>query len=578
MSAERGPRRRGAGGLLLLLLVTVLAGCVRVPTSGPVVQEDVPAGGGQGPFVSVLAEAPRPGDDEVGIVEGFLAALASYEPGLATARLYLTPEAASSWRPAGVDVHAGTEVPLRVVEPARVSGSVALSARLDEVGTWSAATGETLGLDVALERVDGEWRIATPPQRLVVSSFDFDREYQPYELYFLDPGFEVVVPDTVFLPVRASVSTLLVQALLRGPSPWLAPAVRTAFPAATELGIASVPVDAGTARVELTEPAAGTGPPERERMAAQLVWTLRQVPSVQRVAITVDTVPLVLPGSQSGSQPIDAYPGYDPVGQVGSVVYAVDGGRVVTVLGAGTEPVGGPLGVADVAYRSVGVAPGARLAAAVDDTGTRVDVAGFGDGEERTTVLEGADLSAPSLDRTGLVWVPDRGRAAVRAVDAAGTDYGVAVEAPAGTTVLQLRIAPDGARAVLVLRYADGRSAVAVALVLRDPPDGGAEAPLRLAGLQEVPLGGGEPLDAAWSSTARLAVLLRPGSGDPEPYLVGLRGSDPEGRGSVAGAITLAAAPGQPLVVGSAEGRLLRQDSVALWTPAGAGRAPAYPG
>ena len=92
----RGPARL----LVLAAAVAALAGCVGMPSNGPVEQSTVaptasaPAVNFIGPFPS----GPRPGGSPSQIVQGFLLASASY-PVYSTAEQYLASGASQTWNP-----------------------------------------------------------------------------------------------------------------------------------------------------------------------------------------------------------------------------------------------------------------------------------------------------------------------------------------------------------------------------------------------------------------------------------------------------------------------------------------------
>jgi hypothetical protein len=438
--------------------------------------------------------------------------------------------------------------------------------------------GSRLDLDLRLEQVDvagsPEWRITTPPAGVVLSDFDFEREFASYDLYFFDPQYQVLVPDPVHVPRSGSVTTLLAEALLAGPSDWLAPAVGTAFPDGVALDVRSVPVSGGLATVALTPEAAEAPPERRDQMAAQLSWTLRQVPDVQQVTITSGGVPLV--GDGTTPAPVDTYERYDPavLPRESAVFVVAAEGVVASSRGGPPRPVGGPLGAGDPVVRSVAVDParGSR-GVAVDESGTQLLTAGFGPDDTLTVLLEGADLAAPAWDRTGLVWSLDRGTGGLTVVDPA-TAGAAAVSVPAEggpeQRPEQLAVSLDGTR--IALRVG-GR--VWLGLVLRDPAE---PLTVRLDGLREVPLDETPVLDVAWADPSRLAVLQQAPEQDPTASVVETSGARSLSRGTVPGAVALAAAPGQPLVAATEDGRLLRLDIVLRWAPFGEGGAPAYQG
>lgn len=570
---------RRAAWTLLTVLGVLLAGCVSVPTEGPVV-EGRPAGDPVAPpNVAVLPLGPRPGDDPVAVVEGFLSSMASYEPGYPTAREFLTPDAAAAWEPeSGIAVYGAGEGSRSVsATDEGVKIALRLEARVAEDGSYTPVEpGSRLVLDLALESVAGEWRIATPPEGLVMTAFDFNREYAAYASYFFDPGFDVLVPDLTYLPVRGNVATLLVEEILDGPTRWLDPAVRTAFDPGVTLSSGSV-VQAGTvARVDLTSQVAISPEDQRDRMAAQLAWTLRQAPGVSEVALLADGRPVPVPSSPTGVVSAEAFAFYDPAAvPAGDLLVAISGGRTVSVDDDAT-PVAGPLG--DVGpYRSVAVNLTGTRAAGVSVDGSTVTASGLTDGSQPSTYEVGTDVAVPSFDRNERVWLVDRGQGAsnVWLVDADGELQDVDSPVLEQLRVERLVVAPDGVRAATVYQ-AEASTRLALALVLARP-DGSIE----LGGLRDIPLGDVGAIDVAWTSATALA-LLGASDDDRQPFLVELANGALSSRGQVSGAVGLAASPGQPLVIGARTAEdvpvVLRQDALQEWVPVVEAESPTYPG
>jgi hypothetical protein len=389
----------------------------------------------------------------------------------------------------------------------------------------------------------------------------------------------VLVPDQVVLPARGTQSTLLVRSLLDGPSSWLAPAVRTAFPDGTQLGIQSVSIEEGIAQVELTAQARTAASIDKTRMAAQLAMTLKQVPGVTSVAIQADGAPLVIPGSPDGVVEVAAAPSYDPPTPAGaSTVYAVRDGAVVTVLGDATQPVGGALGTGQVRARSVGVSLDLRRAGVVDETGRTLLVGGFEGASAPLPAASGTDLSAPTWDRTGLVWVADRTANGSRLLvsDGERADVVTGVDL-SGSWVESVRMSPDGVRLLMVVR-SEGRTKLLVGLVRR-PEGDTATAGIQLVSTREVPLDFSSVADAVWADTQKVSVLGGLPDAPAEPYVVDISGATAASQGVVVGAVSLAAAPDKPLVIGTADGELqLRSRETGQWTVVGQGALPTYPG
>jgi Lipoprotein LpqB beta-propeller domain/Sporulation and spore germination len=556
---------RRAGAAALCLAVVLISGCAGIPTSGPVVEgESVPE---QLPVsVGFVANPPAPSASETEIVQGYLEAMASYEPGYPTAAQFLTPDAESAWDPA-------TAMTIYTVSPT-VSQTGPRSVRLTmsveaviapDVGFERRAPVTTTEIDLALDQVDGEWRIVNPPTGLLISDQDFASEFREYNTYYFDPEFEVLVPDPVYIPIQGNVPKLLTEALLRGPSRWLAPAVRTAFPDGTELGL-PVTVEAGQAQVELTAEAAGGTPEEqREQITAQLAWTLDQVDGVQQVVVRADGLPLTDASATAG--PGDSFPELDPRRPLSGDLYAVSESGVV--VGAELTPVAGPLGEFPGA-RELAVDPRVARAAVVDPTGTQLLWAPL---DRDTTVSElatGSNLVSVSWDRTGLVWTVDRAAGGSTVIVSEPGAAPVTVPTPSGLVgrdIGDLAVSPDGSRIALLLG-----GDVQVGIVVRGDTGVGIE------GMRPVQIGDRVVTAVGWSTTTELAVLAEEPGDTTEPFRVSLGGSRVSPAGPVADAVDLAAAPGHGLAVSTADGTLFRQDATLRWVELGAAMAPAYPG
>ncbi len=576
----------------MLVAVTLLvSGCVSVPTDGPVV-EGRPAGEPVAPpNVAVIVTGPRPGDNPLAIVEGFLSSMASYEPGYPTSREYLTPEASAAWQPeSGIAVYGAGEGSRNVsATDDGVTIALRLEASVGHDGSYTPAeVGSRLVLDLAVTQVDGEWRIDSPPDGLVMTEFDFNREFAAYASYFFDPRYSVLVPDLTYLPVRGNLPTLLVQDLLDGPTEWLDPGVRSALGPGVTLTSGSVVLSGTVAQVDLSSQVALASSEQRERLAAQLAWTLRQAPGVAEVAVISDGRPVPLPTSPTGVVSAEQFAFYDPAAvPAGDLLFAVADGRMVVVSDDGATPVAGPLGSTGP-FRSVAVGLTATSAAAVSADGRSVTTAGLTDDSTAQTADLGTDLSTPSFDRQDRVWVVDRDGETSRVLL---LDDGVeARQVPAGALeevrVQRMQVAPDGVRLAAVYE-SDGVSRLLLALVI-DSRDG----ETRIGRVRDLPLEQVEAVDVAWASATALA-LLGADAEDVQPFLVEMANAALSSRGQVAGAVSLAASPGQALVIGTAPSprpstdsgaedapvpTLVRQDALQEWVPLLEGSAPTYAG
>ena len=560
--------RRAGTGVALMALGAVLAGCAGIPTSGSVVEGEA-VGEPQRPVpVRFEANPPVPGANEEGIVQGYLDAMASYQRDYPTAREFLAPDAAATWRPDdGMTIYtAGAEAVTTARGQVRLTMTVQATIT-PELGYVSQPARTTEGFELALEQVEGEWRITNPPTGLLVSDQDFESEFRAYNRYFFDPELEVLVPDPVYLPVQGSETTLLAEALLRGPTGWLAPAVYTAFPDDTALGV-PVTLEGGRASVELTaEAITDTTDERRALMAAQLAWTLEQVDTVQQVSVTSGRVPLTDDRTARASE---SFGRYDPAAlpRNRDLYAATDAGVVV---GAELMPVPGPLGVLP-RIRALAADPTTARAAVVDETGTQLLWAPFDDAAAATLLAAGTELVAVSWDRTGLIWAVDRTTAGSRVLVARPDAEAMTIPAAdfGGRRIDDLAVSFDGTRVAVL---SGGRLLIGV--VLRDPEQGGA---VRVEGLRQIELDGRTVDAMAWAGPVELAVLARDAGGAAAPFRVGLSNVVLRPGGIVPGAVSLTVTTGQGLVVGTDDGQLLQQNATLRWVELGSARTPAFPG
>lgn len=576
VGADRSVRVRRFAVVLVVAVATLLAGCTQIPTSGPVVGGNpVEPADQQPPFIQVQAPPPADGAEPSDIVDGFIEAMGSYAPGFETARRYLTEDTALSWdTSAGITVYRGARPDIEAIGGNVVRVTMAVVGRVSVDGTFSpAAPGETKVIEMGMEREDGEWRIDELPDGLIIAEFTFSREYEPHNVYFFDPGLDVLVPDPVYLPQNENAATLLAQRLLSGPSDWLSPAVRTSFPESTELAVDAVPVQARRATVELSADAGLATPEERELMTAQLVWTLSELPDVDEVMVNSGDIPL--PQGGAPATPDDnAMAAYaPPVLSLDTPLYYVGDEGIVTMAEGEPAAVPGPLGAMG-GIREFAVNVGGNRAVVIDDEGARLRVASFGDDEVVEPVSRGVDLSSPAWDRAGLIWSVDHGVRGhgVQVTRPDGERVEFIAPALEGHDVDRLAVSLDGTRIVLIV---DGRAQVGT--LIRDVD---ARSAIRLGTLR--PLGpDGLAVDVGWNAADSVVVLLATAGEEPLPYEVGLSGQITTPRGlAVENATSVATAPPveRRIVLETAEGVLLEQSPGNRWGEIGTGRDPTYPG
>ena len=492
--------RRGA---LAALAVAVLADCSAIPTSGPVQESDTEVT--EPADIDVLAEGPQPGDTPTEIVDGFLAAgAAGFSDQFVTAREYLAGEAKATWKPlAGVTVAGPWQYEPTSVDT-EVTIDVPVKARVDEGGRYAEAApegGESVTFEMVQDDKD-QWRIALPPDGLILQQEDFARSYRPASLYFLSPDDAFLVPESRWFPWK-NLPTSIMTELLSGPSPWLQDAVDTAVPDGVELNPQSVTIDDdGVAHVSLA-PALAVTRADRDLLLAQIDASLLPVKGIGSVQVDAGGV-LLEPGTktlQRGNPP-------------SSNVEFLRDDKIVALVDGDATPVPDLASLAGL---------DARSPARNEDASVRVMLSGP---TSLTTVptgtaparelFTGTGLVAPSVDRFGWAWTADSG--GLVAVPTDGDPVHVAADWLDGRTVRAVRVARDGVRIVIVSSGAD-EVKVDVAAITRDESGSPQQVGIpQRAGASLV-----DASSVAWADESTLAVIGR-STGNTAVHLVPVAG------------------------------------------------------
>lgn len=504
-----GPR--AAAGLVLLLLLT---GCVGMPTAGPVIQADVPAEADQEPGTAYQPSRPAVGASAQEIVLGFLEALKAVPVRTTTAAEFLTAEGRTQWQPEqGTVTYSALSVPQGQEQ---VTVDARDSETYDRAGRWTrAGSGTDKRLSFSLEQVGGEWRISRAPDALVVPRTWFADQYSTANLYFLDPSERTVVPEPVHAPDGSQLATSLVRGLLAGPGDALNDVMRSAVPASATLATPSVPVsEIGVAEVALNGPEEALERGVGKGLAAQLAWTLRQVPGVRRVKVSWNGEPVVFRGGASEAAVSDSeeFAPWGPL--VSDDLYGLVGGRLVSGLPDRVVETTGPFGRKAMDLRQVAVAWDGSRAVGVDGNGSGLLLApvreprGEGPGLTLERLLAGrTDLVSPAFDGHGRVWVLDRTRRGpeVLVIDRGRVRTVDVPDLPEDVEVRRMLVSPDATRLVLLTRE-DGQDRIVLSRLVQDPGTGG------VRGLPVEPIvpqlpAGRQVLDLAWGPGASVAVM-----------------------------------------------------------------------
>ncbi len=566
------------------IAVLSLAGCVNMPSSGPpsslpVNQTD--AGQSQdyvGPFAS------GPGNDwsPQEIVQGFLFASASYYTDGGVVKQYLTPQAAKSWNPGGsVTVFRNWPVTSRPVPSSghdqqttvTVSGQVqatlngsgqqlyASVAQGNSPSSQSTANGRSCAqarncYSFTLVKSASQWRIANAPNYLLLDQSDFERAWEPQDLYFLDASKHVLVPDSVFVPLGTSETDLLnklAAALLTGPAAtWLAGSTVNVFPSHTSINVTPV---GPTAIVNLKGKLTQSDQAALPYVAAELVWTLASVSQspIQTVLLQVNGSQWGTAGAESPKTP--AIAAYNPYPSEATSFSYVDGNGVAQSACGGTQnapigprmPIFGPAGRGEVAgcaataptapstssaqpktsgkanrpakpgktYSMVAVSPDGKDMAAVSADGTQLSIGPVGDQEALKSVpLEKSMITSISWDRQHELWLTQGGVVYVVPLD---TDKPTTADSDGNVTALS--VAPDGVRVAMIVQDAAGSQLQMAAInpngsLTEQPVPHGTQVGSPTLGTP-VPLGPDitNPTALAWYDADNLVVVAKSGAG-----------------------------------------------------------------
>lgn len=601
----------------------LLAGCASMPDSGGVEPVDASRPGDS--QVRVYGVPPREGAQPWDIVEGFLGAMTSDDPNFATARKYLTKSASKGWKPdAGVTVLA--EAPI-VPEP-NVERGPGVSfylfslagkqvAFVDGQRSYQPMKGVTyspLPLRLVKEKEkgaggskDGEWRIEQLPNGLLLGQSDFQRLYRSANTYYFAGDQRQLVADPIYVRKRTDPSSLMdsatqtVEALVDGPSNWLKHAVTSRFPTGVELKKDTKSLelnDQNVVKVQLNEKADNIGRQACEDMAAQVLFTLRDLtlPRIEEVQL------LRSEGSSlcnlNSNQAYVYAPDGTSAGSGGGRQYFLDERRHLRLRDKKVKEgvlVPGPFGEGGARLLDVAVAHGTQRAAGVSLDGSSLHVESIIDSGERlgpalvrsTGKDSTSRLSTPSWDNRGPqgnLWVADRDPAKprlLRFVNGEGPPQVIKVYGLKDARIEELKVSADGVRIALLLRTKGGSPILKIGRIQPDSSKGGES--VEVAGLREAAPQMAEVAAMSWAGRSKLVVVGKELGGVQQVRYMQMDGS-PTVAGLLPGvnevmAIAASDNDKQPLLARS------KSDGIVELQPGGnwqqvikSGEVPIYPG
>lgn len=610
MAADRegGARRRSWRAVAYAALGAVLlAGCASMPDSGDL--RDVESTPRQDTGVRVFAMPPADGAGPGEIMQGFLEALTSDDPGYDTARKYLTAEAARTWRPERsttvlangptieTDCRPGGREETNSVTCVLAGSQV---ATVDAQQAYQPADGTyRKKLHLTKDPKSGQWRIDGLPDGVVMGKSDFQRNYTSVGKYYFASdasvgasGQPAAVADPVFVRSKVDAMTELVRSLLQGPTTWLRPVVRSSFPTGTGLqkGVSGLaPDDQNKVTVPLNLKPSRVTPGKCTEMATQMLFTLRNL------APTLDSVELRGTGDDrlcevNGERAKSV--AWHGSSKRPDFLYFLDGKhRMVRMqtgsTGTASAPVPGPLGEAGRGLQSVAVSRDEQTAAGIADEGRTLYVTSLASGGSLGAPLMTSAgttpdhrLATPSWDARGDLWVADRDPHRPRLfVLEQGAEKPAPVAVPdLSGRIEDVRVAADGARIALVVEK-DGKQSLLIGRIQRD--DGTGQG-ISVDGLRSAAPDLEQVSAISWAGDSRLLVVGQEQGGVQQMRYVQVDGSTLDGPapGALTSVKAVAASEDDrvPLVAYSEDG-IVRLPAGAQWQKVDKdGSAPVYPG
>jgi hypothetical protein len=545
--ASKRARGTRLAAVVAAAAAAALGGCATSPTGGTpqAIQ------GASSQVQAFLQQLPPPPPartwSPIDVVEGFVHASASYASDPAAARAYLTPQERAIWRPAQVTIVSGPSIVPVTYQPHIRPYELAPTSEMKIVDLTGQrrATLTTSGqyLDkpgpstykFGLAHINGVWLIAhlPAPRALLLTASDFQWAYQARNLFFfstaLGPLASSLVPDPVYAPLQSASSALntslatgLVRGLFNVGGSWLNGATSTAFPVGTKL-LRQVTISGRTATVDLGGAAAKASGTVIGSMAEQILTTLSSTAYSPAVATSVF---LQINGhvrdteytGQDGSPPpvIAGKELYFRTGPSGVSRLAVPGSRP----GSRPSPAVLPAEIEEAPITALAASPDASpdgpLLAVATAVGRGCAVSlGSIENRGRITPYRTYQLSRSGGQCTSLSWDPNGNLWAVAGLHIwvlrqgrrpvpVGLPSTAAIGVPI-SRILELRMAPDGVRAALLIQTSAGKTAVNRLILAAVTEDDNAESfgPAIAAGP------GLAPISVSWYNAYNLVVLAK---------------------------------------------------------------------
>ncbi|MDN5806034.1 LpqB family beta-propeller domain-containing protein [Brevibacterium sp.] len=570
------PRRKKGLHMLVLAAVASLAltACSSIPSNSPV--GHIEAGSGApGDSSARIPDGPEPGDSIGEIVRGFLSAGAGAGNNFSVAKSFLTEAEAQEWSPQESVSVLPNDTDLDKLnqnvtsDQKTLTMSVPVVGLVDSSGIYnSTKPGTQSNMEFSLRQENGEWRIASAPDGLLISQTEFQTIFLNYSLEFFTSDYSYLVPDSRWFLRSSSTPTALINELLSGPASYLSGAVVTAIPDGVKLSDTNVvTIENGVAHIALGNQ--GAAPTDREKglIRQQIASTLKVIPSISSIELTI--------GGQVVSESLQ--PKTDSSVQVDGPPVVLTKDRLSRISGTTVAKVENSPDLSEAKASDPAVSFDDSLYVYLQNSGKQL-MRLKADAVDATPILKGKKLVRPSIDRFNTVWTGERdNKGKLTAIGDDSQEYTVAADFLSGRDLIDLEVSRDGTRIAVLSRHKGEPSRIDVVGIPRDkagnPASAVADAPI------EVGSNFDEVKDFSWAGSTSLVALAAKEGEQVQPFRIGVTGP-PAQLGEVPDGSRIASGEdGRSILVTSSSGEIYSYNSNAWQKLIDiSAKDPSYPG